>query len=596
MSSEKQAMELNSEAVYDFATDYDSVGGVDETEGELVPGIEGEDENFNVVELEILACQRREWTQARKKEKSMLSLGKYAESSGNWRSMMTCGQSYGRKSGSHPLKQITAWLKKPLQTWKPWVTLWSGYKYSVQAVICKLYHDQILQKHACIKQEDGTQAHTQWIDLYQRALTAFMQDDLTEEQLWAAQHIVDKWNGAKGPTPEESRNAVRYGPMYLHNFAKEMWRYCGMRIISMTGWKDETGVVQACCDIGGGHTFNDIHTLNGPWREYLGRTFEDADVQEEDEQARIQNPRTKKSDPVESITNEEGMACRRPSASVPFKKFDGEVIPLVNGGNKKKQSQPATPYSSESIAEEGRTKSKVSHSKDATHNCRNTFVGKSQRLPPSDDERDDVDGTGKEEGSTDTISHKKFSHVKGGLERQVSCSKEGIQMHGKTTIPAKCQRYLPSNDDRVMASRSNKVGFRDAVSCKKVSHSKASTHAYIKPTTAGKQMRYLTTDDENEGTAIPTTNANANDLSDMELPMLSKPSTSQKSVVQKQSNYFKFLDYVAVTNLGWQGSSSQKNCRMHLNMQMTMALKAFHSSLREELCQAYPDNAKGLLH
>ncbi|KAI5991414.1 hypothetical protein EDD15DRAFT_2197411 [Pisolithus albus] len=41
---------------------------------------------------------------------------------------------------------------------------------------------------------------------------------------------------------EEELIPVRYGPTYIHNFAEEMWRYCRMRMVFMTGWEDEKGV------------------------------------------------------------------------------------------------------------------------------------------------------------------------------------------------------------------------------------------------------------------------------------------------------------------------------------------------------------------
>ncbi|KAI5989712.1 hypothetical protein EDD15DRAFT_2198396 [Pisolithus albus] len=76
-------------------------------------------------------------------------------------------------------------------------------EYSIRAVIHELYHDQIQQKHACMEEEEeGSHNDTKRIDLYQHALTAFMQDGLTEDQLQAAQDIVEKWDGADGPTLE----------------------------------------------------------------------------------------------------------------------------------------------------------------------------------------------------------------------------------------------------------------------------------------------------------------------------------------------------------------------------------------------------------
>ncbi|KAI6043312.1 hypothetical protein EDC04DRAFT_2600202 [Pisolithus marmoratus] len=180
-------MEPNCEAAYDFTTDYDSMGGVDEMEGESVPGIEGEDENFDMVELEILTCWRREQTQARKKEKHAV-LGEICREFGNLE----------KHCNMQPIKWQEKWELSPIAN----NSMAQKAPQNMEAMGHPLVWVQVLCKHVHIKEEDGTEPHTPWIDLYQRALTAFMQDDLTEEQLQAAQHIADKWNGAKGPMPE----------------------------------------------------------------------------------------------------------------------------------------------------------------------------------------------------------------------------------------------------------------------------------------------------------------------------------------------------------------------------------------------------------
>ncbi|KAI6030256.1 hypothetical protein EDC04DRAFT_2898402 [Pisolithus marmoratus] len=180
------------------------------------------------------------------------------------------------------------------------------------------------------------------------ALTAFMQEDLTDEQLQAACNIVDKWNGPEGPTPEvQAQNVQKYAVKYMHNFAEEMWRYCGMRMVCLMGWKSDNGTIQACSmdfnsDIGGGSSFDNIHALDASWRDYLGVTYENLDVAgaAEVENIPADRPRGKKGDVVEHVTNEdgqiwigdlkgsikayqyyEGWACGRCSATVPFKKL-----------------------------------------------------------------------------------------------------------------------------------------------------------------------------------------------------------------------------------------------------------------------------------
>ncbi|KIO01244.1 hypothetical protein M404DRAFT_28789 [Pisolithus tinctorius Marx 270] len=132
-----------------------------------------------------------------------------------------------------------------------------------------------------MKVEEGDTHGSKQIQQYQNALTAFIQDDLTEEQLAAAEDIVERWNGREGPAPEtKARNAAKYGYKYVQNFAMEMWRYCRMHIVCMAGWKNEEGTIQACTmdfnnEIADGIPFNDVCTLEGSWREYLGETFEE---------------------------------------------------------------------------------------------------------------------------------------------------------------------------------------------------------------------------------------------------------------------------------------------------------------------------------
>ncbi|KAI5988141.1 hypothetical protein EDD15DRAFT_2371504 [Pisolithus albus] len=99
-------------------------------------------------------------------------------------------------------QQITTWLKKPLPTRKPQVTVRSAYKYSVWSMVQELYHKWIQQKHLAMKNEGGSGGNNQCIDLYQQALTAFIWDNLTDVQLQATHKIAAKWNGPEGPSPE----------------------------------------------------------------------------------------------------------------------------------------------------------------------------------------------------------------------------------------------------------------------------------------------------------------------------------------------------------------------------------------------------------
>ncbi|KAI5993124.1 hypothetical protein F5J12DRAFT_963487, partial [Pisolithus orientalis] len=115
-------------------------------------------------------------------------------------------------------------------------------------------------------------------------------DNLMEEQLAATEDIVERWNGWEGPTPEtKARNAAKYGYKYVQNFVMEMW--------SMDFNNEITD----------GIPFNNVHTPEGSWQEYLGETFEE----------------------LGTLLEHDGLACRNPSSAVPFKNFGHHQVEMI---------------------------------------------------------------------------------------------------------------------------------------------------------------------------------------------------------------------------------------------------------------------------
>ncbi|KAI6147584.1 hypothetical protein EDD17DRAFT_1767192 [Pisolithus thermaeus] len=252
---------------YRYPTDTDAGQPMDDAGDEL---LEGPDGIFDILELEVLARRRREWTQVGKKEKPSI--------------MRKICKEFAKMEKHHDL-QLVEWQQK----------------------------EEVQLRHSNMKIEGRTQA-TKRIDLYQQALSAFIQEDLTDEQQQAAHDIMEKWNGPDRPTPEvQAWNAKKYGLKYMQNFMEEMWQYCRMRIVSLASWKNEEGIIQACSmdfnnDIGGGHMFDDIHTISASWREYLGNAYENPDpaAGEEVQNIMANRPRAKTGDPVKLVTNDEG--------------------------------------------------------------------------------------------------------------------------------------------------------------------------------------------------------------------------------------------------------------------------------------------------
>ena len=72
-------MDSHFETDYGYLSHTDADHGVDEEGVESTNGEEQLDGPFNLAELEILARRRREWTQARKKEKAIILREIYKE-------------------------------------------------------------------------------------------------------------------------------------------------------------------------------------------------------------------------------------------------------------------------------------------------------------------------------------------------------------------------------------------------------------------------------------------------------------------------------------------------------------------------------------
>ncbi|KAI6034784.1 hypothetical protein EDC04DRAFT_2604938 [Pisolithus marmoratus] len=191
-------MESHFETDNGYQTETDAEHAVDEEGEESGIGAEQPDGHFNLAEWEILARRQREWMQAMKKEKPIILQEIYKE-------FGKMGENCNLRPAECQEKEehINAWLKKPLRTWKPHITVQSAYKYSMRSVVQEIYHKQVQEKHVLMKNEGASEGNNQQIDLYQQALTTFILEDLTEEELQAAHDIAEKWNGPEGPTPEK---------------------------------------------------------------------------------------------------------------------------------------------------------------------------------------------------------------------------------------------------------------------------------------------------------------------------------------------------------------------------------------------------------
>ncbi|KAL4080584.1 hypothetical protein J3A83DRAFT_4366941 [Scleroderma citrinum] len=71
------------------------------------------------------------------------------------------------------------------------------------------------------------QGFAEMIKWYQNAMAKVMKT-LTEEEVDEAEELAREW----------FRNAKKKGQQYAKEFAKEMWKCCGARVVVMAAWKD----------------------------------------------------------------------------------------------------------------------------------------------------------------------------------------------------------------------------------------------------------------------------------------------------------------------------------------------------------------------
>ncbi|KAI6009459.1 hypothetical protein F5J12DRAFT_781999 [Pisolithus orientalis] len=91
------------------------------------------------------------------------------------------------------------------------------------------------------------QGSAEMIEFYQKVVNTVMKS-LTAEEIQEAEALATEWNEKQPPWDVQSKKAINM----LRNFAKEMWKWSGARVVVMVAWEDANGEV-----IVGIHDFND---------------------------------------------------------------------------------------------------------------------------------------------------------------------------------------------------------------------------------------------------------------------------------------------------------------------------------------------------
>ncbi|KAI6144272.1 hypothetical protein BKA82DRAFT_148923 [Pisolithus tinctorius] len=129
-------------------------------------------------------------------------------------------------------------------------------------------HHQKKSINKVLEEAGIKQGSAEMIKSYQKAIDTIMKS-LTAEEIQEAEALAIEWNEQQPPQDVQSETAEKKGHKYAKEFAKEMWKRCGARVVVMVAWEDANGEV-----IVGGHDFN-VELGNGKLFEDLDECCQD---------------------------------------------------------------------------------------------------------------------------------------------------------------------------------------------------------------------------------------------------------------------------------------------------------------------------------
>ncbi|KAI6000356.1 hypothetical protein F5J12DRAFT_894806 [Pisolithus orientalis] len=134
--------------------------------------------------------------------------------------------------------KMDEWVqKKAIQTW-----LYNhGWSHSRQALIKYggswtlrkvVMHHQKKSIKKVLEEAGIKQGSTEMIKSYQKAISTIMKS-LTAEEIQETEALAKEWNEQQPPWDVQSETAEKKGHKYVKEFAKEMWKWCGARVVVM---------------------------------------------------------------------------------------------------------------------------------------------------------------------------------------------------------------------------------------------------------------------------------------------------------------------------------------------------------------------------
>ncbi|KAI6153128.1 hypothetical protein BKA82DRAFT_4349605 [Pisolithus tinctorius] len=148
------------------------------------------------------------------------------------------------------------------------------------------------------------QGSAEMIKSYQKAVDTVMKS-LTAEKIQEAEALAIEWNEQQ--PPRDVQAAEKKGHKYAEEFAKEMWKRCGARVVVMAAWEDADGEILTNSsrhdfndEVGNGKLFEDLDECQDKFVKYTRMAFGNGgtDAESPDEDAAPQSwPRRRNGKP-----------------------------------------------------------------------------------------------------------------------------------------------------------------------------------------------------------------------------------------------------------------------------------------------------------
>ncbi|KAI6139175.1 hypothetical protein BKA82DRAFT_4365155 [Pisolithus tinctorius] len=196
------------------SSDYESESFSNNTE----PSPPQKGTSLQPAEIEILEAELESWKNADRNKRSSI--------------MLTLRNKIKNLDVNVMLKTHEwVWKKKAIQTW------FGGW--TLRKVVM---HHQKKSINKVLEEARIKQGSAEMIKSYQKAIDTVMKS-LTAEEIYEAEALAIKWNEQQPPWDVQSETTEKNGCKYAEEFAKEMWKRCGARVVVMVAWEDANGEV-----------------------------------------------------------------------------------------------------------------------------------------------------------------------------------------------------------------------------------------------------------------------------------------------------------------------------------------------------------------